>query len=84
MNVELQSIANLPVFDIIYTRKESVNANAPLILESFLMRRMGLVGTEEIMNIKLQVYKIQINTFYVSFVNNGHVKKKTKREVPLV
>ena len=34
--------------------------NSPLILESFLMERMGLVGSEEIKDIRLVVYEFAV------------------------
>ena len=42
-----------------------------LFLNRLLMGRMGLVGTEEILNIRFQVceFELQITTFYVQNIS---------------
>ena len=51
------------MFNTIYIRKESVNYKCKY---TFDFLRIGLVGTEEITNIRLQVCKFEllINVFY--------------------
>ena len=53
LNIKLQNITNLPVFNRIYMRKESGNYKCRHLefLNYFLIGRMGLVGTE-VMNIR--------------------------------